>query len=417
MRIWLISGEYPPLRGGVADHTEQLAHHLAARGHQVAVITGREAGPLVGLPTSCRWSSGEPVVLPLARDWGLGVWRILRDLARTLRPDLVHLQYQAAAYGMHPAANLLPWWLARLGLPTVTTMHDLRVPYLFPKAGPLRRWAVDRLLRDSAAVVVTTPQDAAAAAPRTGPRTLLRLIPLTVQVPCCPPPDYRRAAWRARYGLDDGPTLAYFGMLNHSKGVELLFRALARVRGQGVPARLLMVGEEVGASDATNAAYRERLRRLADDLGIASALVWTGYLPPRDLSAALLAADLAALPFADGASYRRGSLLIVLAHGLPLVTTDGPASVLPAGAQDALPVLRDGEHCLLVPPGNADALAGAVLRLWRDPDLRTRLSAGARRLAATFSWDQVAPATLDLYTTVLARWRATGPTRGGGPGG
>ena len=69
---------------------------------------------------------------------------------RQLRPDVVHIQYQSAAYGCIGAVNFLPWRLrlARPG-PALTTFHDLRLPYLFPKAGPLRWQAVLALARGS----------------------------------------------------------------------------------------------------------------------------------------------------------------------------------------------------------------------------------------------------------------------------
>ena len=56
----------------------------------------------------------------------------------------MHIQYQSAAYGLHPAVNYLPWRLRALQhRPAIgATFHDLRFPYIFPKAGPLRWQAV-----------------------------------------------------------------------------------------------------------------------------------------------------------------------------------------------------------------------------------------------------------------------------------
>ncbi|MBK9234160.1 MAG: hypothetical protein IPO15_25800 [Anaerolineae bacterium] len=65
---------------------------------------------------------------------------------RQIQPAVVLIQYQTAAFGLHPAVNLLPGWLRlRLGRRRprlITTFHDLKFPYLFPKAGPLRLAAV-----------------------------------------------------------------------------------------------------------------------------------------------------------------------------------------------------------------------------------------------------------------------------------
>ena len=56
------------------------------------------------------------------------------------------------------AANFLPWRLKGIRK-TVVTFHDLRVPYLFPKAGPLRQWAIRFMARHAHGVIVTNPED------------------------------------------------------------------------------------------------------------------------------------------------------------------------------------------------------------------------------------------------------------------
>ena len=91
-------------------------------------------------------------------------WRIGRDVRaalQQLRPDILHIQYQTGAYGMHPAINFLPWRLQRVPRRphVVVTAHDLLPPYLFPKAGRLRQWVTRRLLTDADAVVVTNQDD------------------------------------------------------------------------------------------------------------------------------------------------------------------------------------------------------------------------------------------------------------------
>jgi glycosyltransferase involved in cell wall biosynthesis len=59
--------------------------------------------------------------------------------------------------------------------------------------------------------------------------------------------------------------------------------------------------------------------------------------------------------------------------------------------------LQAGENVLLVPPGDASALAGAIERLAADAALRERLSAGGRALAAQFGWDAIAGRHEELY--------------------
>jgi glycosyltransferase involved in cell wall biosynthesis len=160
---------------------------------------------------------------------------------------------------------------------------------------------------------------------------------------------------------------------------------------------LVLVGGGTGESDPTNAQAAAALRRAVEERRLEPAVHWTGYVTPEEVSAALLSADLAALPFLDGASLRRGSLLAVLAHGLPVITTT-PQPV-PPGATP-WPTLRDGANALLVPPGDAEALAAAMARLMRDPALCARLGAAGRALADEFDWDRIAARHLALFDRI-----------------
>ncbi len=67
-----------------------------------------------------------------------------------------------------------------------------------------------------------------------------------------------------------------------------------------------------------------------------------------EVSANLLAADCAVLPYREGASLRHGSLMAALAHGLPIVSTT--LTGCPAEAMKQFPMLEHGENALLTPP-------------------------------------------------------------------
>src|SRR6185503_1075851 len=100
MRIGLVTGEYPPMQGGVGDFTQQLGRALAAQGHEVHVITSKAAGAAPRAP-------GEPIVHAAFARWSWpALWQV-RGLARRLRLDLVNIQYQAAAYGLSAPIHFL----------------------------------------------------------------------------------------------------------------------------------------------------------------------------------------------------------------------------------------------------------------------------------------------------------------------
>jgi glycosyltransferase involved in cell wall biosynthesis len=169
--------------------------------------------------------------------------------------------------------------------------------------------------------------------------------------------------------------------------------------------RVLVVGGEATAHE--DHAFAGEIERRIGAERLAPRVTITGHCPEDEVSAHLLAADMAALPFSDGASFRRGSLLAALAHGLPTITTFPHEDQRPKTKDERLNSFRpssfvlrplvDGENVLLVPPGDAGALAEAIALLEGDAALRARLAEGGRALAGQFSWETIAARHEKLY--------------------
>ncbi|MFQ5593644.1 MAG: glycosyltransferase family 4 protein [Anaerolineae bacterium] len=403
MKVCFISGEYPPMQGGMGDYTRELTSALADLGVEAHVVTSVEAGP-----------SDARTVHPVIKTWGWLSLRTIDALLDDLQPAIVHVQYQTAAYAMHPAINFLPLWLRRRRpeIRTSVTYHDLRVPYLFPKAGPLRWWVTLSPARWSHAVIVTNAEDrrrleigdrrSQIADRSKSPISNLQspiLIPIGSNIHPNPPANFAADAWRTEIGIGrDETMLVYFGFLNASKGGETLIHSLDQLVRLGYQCRLVMLGGQVGASDPTNEAYLDRVKTLIDRLDLVDRVIWTGFIPNEQVSAYLLAADMAVLPYRDGASFRRGSLMAALAHGLPVVTTQTQG----ASAAGDEPQLADGVNARLVPPDDPQALARAVGDLIDDPEQRRQLGVGAAQLAQAFTWDKIAAQHMSVYNQLLA---------------
>jgi GT2 family glycosyltransferase/glycosyltransferase involved in cell wall biosynthesis len=401
--VLLITGEFPPAQGGVGDYTCRLSTALRVQGTDARVLAAAP-GNEHNLPIAGHKPSTQSLAL---RTPHITLRAVLRALRGT-RASVAHIQYQTGAYEMRPTVNLLPLILRSLWRgPRVVTFHDLLVPYLFPKAGPLRDWANRLLARSATAVVATNPADAERL--RSWGARRVELIPIGSNIRCDPPRDYDRDLWRAEHGISPEMTLlAYFGFLNSTKGIDTLLRALSLLRKQypskAATYRLVMVGGGLGSSDPTNKETASQLDALARSLRVDDLLLWTGFLAPREVSAALLSADMTVLPFADGASFRRGSLLAVLEHGLPVVTTRPTIDEGTLTESELLlsswPSLEHEMNSLLVPIGDAQALAGAIERLACDPALQASLRGGARRLARFFGWERIARMHGELYTAL-----------------
>jgi polysaccharide biosynthesis protein PslF len=397
LSVCLVTGEYPPAIGGIADYTASLAQALCTAGVRVTVCTSRVPGRQVA-----------PADVPVVEvpSWHVRSLRAVAAEVANVRPDIVHLQYQAAAFAMSPAVAALPFLTRRRGTGAfVTTFHDLRPPYLFPKAGPLRRWFNHGLIGASDAVVFTEPSDLA----RAHSRRPAFWVPLGSSLSPRAPID-RQAARRKLKLAEEDAVIASFGFSNASKGTDVLLRAAERLSRAGVPLQVLLIGDETGSSDPRNRETDASLRGLADELGIADRVTRTGHLPPADVSLAMAAADVAALPFVDGASLRRSSLFACLAHGLPVVTTT-PATTPPLAPAHRIPPFTDDDPRLddrvvaTFPRGDDAALARELYRLLDDPARRASLGEAGRAFASRFDWDSIAEGTRAVYN-VAFRGRA-----------
>jgi glycosyltransferase involved in cell wall biosynthesis len=199
-------------------------------------------------------------------------------------------------------------------------------------------------------------------------------FPETSPVPVSPPESSRTAA-----------LVAYAGHLYAWKGVDILLEALARVpEAQG-----LIVGGHAAEPDLA------RLRALAAALGIDSRVTFTGLVEPARVPELLRRASVLVLPNPASAISTRFTsplkLFEYLAAGKAIVASDLPA---------IREVLHDGLDALLVPAGDAAALAAAIQRVIRDPSLAERLAQAAADLAPHYSWDRRAERLEALFESV-----------------
>ena len=123
MRVGFVTGEYPPMEGGIGDVTRELGRTMAAQGHSVYVFTRQQAR-----------GAGEPgidVSSVVGGRWGWRTNSLIAAWAAEKQLDVIDIQFQTAAFNMHPSIHWLPGNIRTV--PIVVTFHDLRVPYLFPK--------------------------------------------------------------------------------------------------------------------------------------------------------------------------------------------------------------------------------------------------------------------------------------------
>ncbi len=374
--LLVVSGTWPPLRCGVGDYTACLCQELARTGVQVKVLTSLSADP-----AAVRADGLE--VKPLVRRWSWGMLAQVKAEVAALRPDVVLFQWPTAAYGRSLAVNLLPAYLRRWfpGLPLVTTLHELRY------FRPWTRWRALPALRYSDRVVLVDPADQAAAF-KLHPACQARCvhIPIGSNLPSAGQ-AFDREAGRRALGIGPGDfAVAFFGFANPPKGMELLLAALAQLKPRHPELKLLLLSQLSGRD-----AYQRRLAGLIERSGLSGITLRPDYAPAPKTAERLASADCAVLPFRDGVSQKRGSLLACLAQGLPVVTT--------APEKGAEGPFQNERNMLMVEHSPA-ALARALDRLLQDQALRIRLRQASRELSAAFGWKTIGQQHRELFQTL-----------------
>ncbi|MGB3771378.1 MAG: glycosyltransferase family 4 protein [Rhodococcus sp. (in: high G+C Gram-positive bacteria)] len=403
MRIALLSYRSKPHVGGQGVYVSRLSKALVEQGHRVEVFSGQpypDLDPRVGLtcvpsldlyrdedpfrtprPSEIRdltdvgevltmWTAG----FPEPRTFGTRVARILRD--RTADFDVVH-DNQSLSYG-----------LLRIELPLVATVHHpiTRDRALDLAAAPwrrritVRRWygflTMQRRVARRIPQLLTVSQSSAVDivdAFGVDPAAV-SVVPLGVDTTVFSPRSEPRVAGRIVAVASADVAL---------KGVRHLLEAVAKIRTErAVELQLVSKIDPAGPT-----------RALIDDLAIGDIVHIRSGLDDGELAEVLASADVACVP-----SLYEG-------FSLPTIEAMACATPLVVSRTGAIPevVGGDGLCADLVPPGDSDKLARALIGLLDDEPRRRRMGdRGRERAMATYSWPAVAAATVARYEAAIA---------------
>jgi len=348
--------------GGVPLHLYRLALAMRDRGKAVRVISLAPNGPVGDMlvEQGIEVESCRAMAWPIIGGWDVRVIPRLARLIRTCHPRLIH------AMLFH--ANLASRWACKLaGFPTDRLLCEIQTVEIE------RRWHlwVDRFTHRACRLTIgNSPSviDHLAKHARI-PRSRLRLVRGGID-----PQRIQNAipANREPLGIPkDTRIILWVGRLDPIKGLQGLLQAYAKLKYRG-DVVLLLAGQ---------GPLRRPLERLAGELGVSPGVRFLGSR--QDVPSLLKIADVFAFP-----SQTEGlpnALLEAMAAAVPIVTTDAP------GCRDLISHERTG---LVVPCGDAEALALAIKRLLDDPALAVRLAKAAREEVST-KWHY--KNTLDAY--------------------
>jgi glycosyltransferase involved in cell wall biosynthesis len=411
-RIALISDHASPLAapgsidcGGQNVYVAHLARELAMAGHQVDVFTRRDA---IGQRQLVRWRDNIRVVnVPAGPAHHVPKEQLLPYVQAFARFTTRFARHQQASYDIVHANFFMSGMVAQhlkqtLGIPFVITFHALgqvrRMAQGVADAFPPSRMRIETLLMQQAdRIIAECPQD------RLDMEQLYAASPARIAVAPCGfdpaelwPQDQLEA--RSLLGLAPGKFIVLqLGRMVPRKGVDTVIQATALLRSHhDIDAQLLVVGGDIHAGGRDGPEI-ERLRLLAERLGILEHVGFVGQKARAELRTWYSAADV----FVTTPWYEPFGITPVeaMACARPVVGSE-------VGGIKSTVV--DGSTGFLVPSRDPQAVAERLATLQRNPMLaRTMGDAGLRRAYRHYTWRSVAQQLDAVYAAVLAEAQTT----------
>ncbi|MEM2073506.1 MAG: glycosyltransferase family 4 protein [Nitrososphaeria archaeon] len=332
MKVVMLTGSYPPDRCGVGDYTFRLVNALRDKGVNIYVI--KKGG------------------------WHLDWTTFLLDIKK-INPDIIHIQYPTIGFGWSLAPQLVS-----LLMPCVVTLHEVSQVHI------LRKLSLFFFTIRGRYFIFTSEferQYAISKAPWISRKS--SVIPIGSNIPVS-----------SEEKLKNSNEIVYFGLFRPKRGIENVLALADYIKQRGMNLSVHMIGQpQLGQEN-----YFQDLQRRAENLPVK----WSVALSDYEVANLLAKSKVAYIPYPDGASERRTSLLALLANGVVPITTKGKYTS---------PEL---ENVVLYAKTPEEALEVAI-RLIQDNLLYSQLAEAGRNYAQKFTWESIAVKHLDIYTKLV----------------
>ena len=419
MRVLFLNDLSDPRIGSSIRLMYQHAAWLRAQGHETALATAVQEPGLVGETEieglrvfrlhsdyDVRWRAWVSLDNPRVR-------APFQRVLDTFRPDIVHshlvhthLSYEALAAARRARAgvvftahDVMTFCYQKLTcfhggeehggkLRDYTAHWQKCVPCQRFRYRPGRNGAIRRRLARDVHRLTAVSEELGLALRANGIR-VDRVVPNAISVTAQLPAESAVEAFRVRHGLEGKRVLAIAGRLHEQKGVQQLFRALARVAERVPEVRLLVMGHR--------RVYDLEFAESAERLGVARLVVPTGWLDGAELACAYSAADVFVTPSICFDTFGMVNLE-AMEHARPVVATCFGGSP---------EVVEDGVTGRIVNPFDIARLADTLAELLEDREQGVRLGAAGRlRLMERFQIARLGSDFQEEYERALARARS-----------
>lgn len=325
----MVTGSYPPDTCGVGDYTHQLKLALHTRGVQAELIYGV--------------------------NWDMAHFKTINRKVCKMGPDLIHIQYPTVGYG----SGLTPQLLC-ISNSCIVTLHEVS------QAHYLRKFSLYLFFIFAKHLIFTSlyEQDYAS---KLAPwiRRKSSIIPIGSNIR-----HYSHSSIRKNY------CIGYFGIIGPGKGLEQVIVLAKLIKDNSLDFNIYIIG----LPNPNVPDYYQELRLKSGELPI----IWKVGLAEEEVAELLSEIPVAYMPFPDGVSERRSSLLALLANGVVTITTKGRHTT------------RGLEEIVLFSDSPEDTI-DILKRLFNNDRERRRLSENGKRYCVSRSWVNIAEKHIELY--------------------
>lgn len=329
VKICIITGSLPPDPCGVGDYTYRLFEALLKKGVEVKVF--------------------------LQKDWSF--FKVL-NLKKELKSfDVVHIQYPTLGYGYSLGPHLLS-----LLKPMVITIHEASQAHL------LRFLSLMLFTFNSKHMVFTSEFER---------NYFLRFFPYISNKSSIIPIGSNIPF--EIYSGERKNEVVYFGLIAPKKNLEDFIELAKLIKENNVNITCRIIGK------VRDKNYYEEIYRKSISLPI----IWSLELGDKEVAQCLSQVKFAYLPFPDGASERRGSLLATLGNGVVTITKKGKFTT------------KELEESIVVAQNSLEAFY-ALINLLERYDIWKDLSERGKKYAYRFSWEYIADKHIELYQKLLS---------------
>ena len=374
-----VIGNFPPSRCGIASFTFDMMESLLA----LSPMTQIDVYPMS--PRGDAVAFDAPVRQAIIKDEPES-YRAAAAAIEASDVDLIWLQHEFGLFG-DSAGRMIFELLDRASAPLVVTLHTV-----LESPDDNQRYVMERLCERASRLVVMCEQGQRILCESYGIKPeQIALIPHGVP----DRPLARDEAMKRKFDLLGHDVMLTFGLLSRGKGIETVIEALPTITRLNPDVRYVIAGAthpNLIASEGE--AYRDSLKAKAQELGVAGYIQWIDrFMPDAELLDLIEAAEIYLTPYNGAAQSTSGTLAYAFALGKAVISTP---------YVHACELLKDG-HGVLVPFGDAVAIADAVCSLLKDRNSLHALQRRAWLKARNMTWPHFARASFEVIAQVKSR--------------